>query len=159
MTMSISWAPAVTVSAGSVALIEVKLWPEGKAVATEATLTVLPFRWVAASGTRAGYTQMAATDGMVGSPGFGRIPLAQRAVTLPGVSEPSSVVRSMQRMARASAQSLEAFLIELLAGSAARCSAPTSSTLRTPRMSEPRWVRERAVAIVKGIMRRGWCDV
>src|SRR4030081_204639 len=97
--------------------------------------------------------QIAATLGIVGSPGFGRMPLAQSAVTFPGVSEPSSVVRSMQRTARSSAQSLEDFLIERLAREAARSSAPTSSTLRTPRMSEPMWVRERAVATI-GIMRR-----
>src|SRR6267142_6191462 len=97
--------------------------------------------------------QMAATEGIVGSPGFGRIPLAHRAVTFPGVSEPSSVVRSMQRTARSRAQSFEDFLIERLAREAARSSAPTSSTLRTPRMSEPMWVSERAVAAI-GIMRR-----
>src|SRR6267378_4376059 len=96
--------------------------------------------------------QIAATLGMVGSPGLGRMPLAQSAVTLPGVSEPSSVVRSMQRTARSSAQSFDDFLIERLARDAARSSAPTSSTLRTPRMSEPRWVRESAVAM------GGLCD-
>src|SRR5713226_1196505 len=96
--------------------------------------------------------QMAATEGMLGSPGLGRMPLAQRAATLPGVSEPSSVVRSMQRTARSSAQSFEDFLIERLARDAARSSAPTSSTLRTPRMSEPMWVRESAVATL------GLCD-
>src|SRR5438270_1455474 len=96
--------------------------------------------------------QMAATDGIDASPGCGRMPLAHRAVILPGVSEPSRVVRSMQRIARSSAQSLEDFLIERLASEAARSSAPTSSTLRTPRISEPRWVSERAVAML------GLCD-
>src|SRR5229473_367607 len=91
--------------------------------------------------------QIAATDGIEASPGLGRMPLAQRAATLPGVSEPSSVVRSMQRMARSSAQSFDDFLIERLASDAARSSAPTSSTLRTPRMSEPICESERAVAI------------
>src|SRR5207244_9244386 len=86
-------------------------------------------------------------DGIVGSPGLGRIALAHIAATLPGVSAPSSVVRSMHRTARSSAQSFEDFLIERLARAAARSSAPTSSTLRTPRMSEPRWVRESAVAM------------
>src|SRR5229473_2119573 len=90
--------------------------------------------------------QIAATEGMLGSPGLGRMPLAQRAATLPGVSEPSSVVRSMHRMARLSAHSFDDFLIERLASDAARSSAPTSSTLRTPRMSEPRCESERAVA-------------
>src|SRR5690349_12365897 len=102
---------------------------------------------------RSGYTHAAATDGIVGSPGLGRMALAHRAATFPGVSWPSSVVRSMQRMARSSAHSFDDFLIERLASEAARSSAPTSSTLRTPRMSEPRWVRESAVAI-EAIMRR-----
>src|SRR5450759_360544 len=97
---------------------------------------------------------MAATDGIVGSPGLGLIPFAQSAVTFPGVSDPSSVVRSMQRTARSSAQSFDAFLIDRLASEAARSSAPTSSTLRTPRINEPRWVSESAVATT-GIMRRG----
>src|SRR2546430_10959763 len=83
---------------------------------------------------------------MVGSPGLGRTALAHIAATLPGVSEPSRVVRSMQRMARSRAQSLEDFLIERLASEAARSSAPTWSTLRTPRIRDPRWERERAVA-------------
>src|SRR4029077_10703041 len=96
---------------------------------------------------------IAATEGIVGSPGFGRIPFAQRAATFPGVSEPSRVVRSMQRTARSSAQSFEDFLIDRFAREAARSSAPTSSTLRTPRMSEPMWVSERAVATIR-IMRR-----
>src|ERR1700694_1423129 len=153
MTISISWAPARTASSVSAILIEVKLWPEGNAVATEATLTWLPRRCSTASATRAGETQIAARLGMLGSPGFGRIALAHSAVTLPGVSEPSSVVRSMQRTARSSAQSFEDFLIERLAREAARSSAPTSSTLRTPRINEPRCVRESAVATI-GIMRR-----
>src|SRR5215472_17130756 len=90
--------------------------------------------------------QIAATDGIDASPGLGRMPLAQSAVTLPVVSEPSSVVRSMQRMARSRAHSFEAFLMERLASEAARSSAPTSSTLRTPRISDPRCESDRAVA-------------
>src|SRR5207248_364401 len=147
MTMSISCAPARTASSVSATLIEVKLCPEGKAVATEAIRTLLPRRCSTQSAIRSGYTQTAATGGMVGSPGLGRTALAHIAATLPGVSAPSSVVRSMQRTARSRAQSLEGFLIERLASEAALSSAPTSSTLRTPRISEPRWVRERAVAM------------
>src|SRR5206468_9585179 len=94
----------------------------------------------------------AASEGMVAAPALGRMALAHMAATLPGVSAPSRVVRSMQRTARSSAQSLDDFLIERLASEAARSSAPTSSTLRTPRISEPRWVRERAVAML------GLCD-
>src|SRR5579859_1143551 len=89
---------------------------------------------------------MAATDGIEGSPGLGRTPFAHRAVILPGVSEPSSVVRSMHRIARSSAQSFDAFLIDRLASDAARSSAPTWSTLRTPRISDPRCERDSAVA-------------
>src|SRR5207237_4154277 len=145
--MSISCAPARTACSVSASLIGVKLWPDGKAVATEAILTSLPRRCSTQSAMRNGYTQTAATDGMVESPGLGRMALAHIAATLPGVSAPSSVVRSMQRTARSRAQSLEDFLIERLASEAALSSAPTSSTLRTPRISDPRWVRERAVAM------------
>ena len=81
---------------------------------------------------------MAATDGIEASPGLGRMPFAHRAVILPGVSEPSSVVRSIHRIARSSAHSFEDFLIDRFARAAARSSAPTWSTLRTPRMSDPR---------------------
>src|SRR5947209_10159241 len=152
ITMSISSAPARTASTVSATLIEVKLWPEGNAVATEATLTVVPRRCSTQSAMRSGYTHTAATDGTVESPGFGRTALAHMAVTLPGVSAPSSVVRSMQRTARSSAHSLDDFLIERFPSEAARSSAPTWSTLRTPRMSEPRCVSESAVAM------RGLCD-
>src|SRR5882672_6015056 len=118
MTMSTSSAPAATVCAVSSTLIDVKLCPDGNAVATDATWTPLPFRCSRASGTRRGYTQIAATDGIEASPGLGRIAFAHSAATLPGVSEPSSVVRSMQRMARSRAHSLDDFLIERLASDA-----------------------------------------
>src|SRR5438128_4291628 len=150
--MSISCAPTRTASSVSAILTEVKLCPDGNAVATEAIRTVLPRRCSTQSAMRSGYTHTAATEGMVASPGLGRMALAHMAATLPGVSAPSRVVRSMQRTARSSAQSLDDFLIERLASEAARSSAPTSSTLRTPRISEPRWVRERAVAML------GLCD-
>src|SRR5438270_5328541 len=88
---------------------------------------------------------MAATEGIDGSPGFGRMPFAHSAATLPGVSLPSSVVRSMQRIARSSAQSFEDFLIERVVSRAARTSAPTWSTLRTPRIRDPRCESDRAV--------------
>ena len=58
----------------------------------------------AATATRSGYTQTAATDGAVGSDGSGRSALAHNARTLPGVSWPSSVVRSIIRIARSSAK-------------------------------------------------------
>src|SRR5215469_10856707 len=72
---------------------------------------------------------------------------------LPGVSEPSRVVRSMQRTARSSAQSLDSRLMERVARSAARASTPTWSTQRTPRMSEPRWASETETAIWRRLSR------
>ena len=71
---------------------------------------------------------MAAHDGMFGSEGSGRIAFEQSAATLPGVSEPSSVVRSMQRIASSSAKTFEAFLIERFASDALRSSSATAST-------------------------------
>src|SRR6266487_394878 len=93
--------------------------------------------------------QTAATEGTASSPGFGLSAFAHRAPTLPGVSAPSSVVRSMHRMARSSAHSLDCFLIERLARAAARSSAPTWSTDRTPRISEPRCARDTETAIAR----------
>jgi hypothetical protein len=72
--------------------------------------------------------QTAATEGTVRSAGSGRIALEQSAATLPGVSAPSSVVRSIMRTARSSAKTLESRLIERLASVAARSSTATWST-------------------------------
>ena len=72
--------------------------------------------------------QTAATAGMLVSTGSGRIAFAQRAATLPGVSAPSSVVRSIIRTIRSSASSFEPRLIERLARSALRASSATAST-------------------------------
>ena len=81
-----------------------------------------------ATGTRLGYTQTAATEGMLGSPGSGCTALVESARTLPGVSAPSSVVRSIIRIARSSAKSFDSRLIDRLASSAARASSATAST-------------------------------
>ena len=78
-------------------------------------------------GTRFSYTQTAATEGMFASPGSGRIAFEQSAATLPGVSEPSSVVRSMQRIASSSAKTFASFLIERFASDAERSSSATAS--------------------------------
>src|SRR5436189_220758 len=59
------------------------------------------------------------------SVGSGRTAFEQSAATLPGVSAPSSVVRSMQRIASSSAKSLASRLIERFARSAARLPTPT----------------------------------
>ncbi len=56
--------------------------------------------------------QTAATDGTVRSEGSGRIAFEQSAAIFPGVSAPSSVVRSIIRTARSSAKSLDSRLIE-----------------------------------------------
>ena len=68
--------------------------------------------------------QIAATLGIDGSAGSGRIPFWQRAWTLPGVSFPSRVVRSIMRMARSSAHSLLSRLMDRFAR------LPTRSTTR-----------------------------
>ena len=72
--------------------------------------------------------QIAATLGIVGSPGFGWMPLAHSARTLPGVSLPSRVVRSIIRIARSRAHSFEAFLMLRFWSVATRSSAATWST-------------------------------
>src|SRR3954466_7736280 len=76
--------------------------------------------------------QMAATWGQDGSAGSGRRPFAHSPRTLPGVSAPSSVVRSMQRMARSIARALDEVFTDLEARVAARASAPTWSTPGRP---------------------------
>src|SRR5881398_1021749 len=70
----------------------------------------------------------AATDGTVGSNGSGRTAFEHIATILPTVSEPSRVVRSVQRIARSRAQSLASRLIDRVASEAARSSRPTAST-------------------------------
>ena len=66
--------------------------------------------------------------GRVGLAGLG----AHGRATLPGVSAPSSVVRSTIRMAMSSAHSLASFLIDRVASAAARSAAPTWSTPGRP---------------------------
>src|SRR6185436_10188980 len=65
---------------------------------------------------------------MDGSPGCGWMALAHIARILPGVSLPSRVVRSIIRIARSRAHSLEAFLIERRFRLSTRSSMPTWST-------------------------------
>ena len=103
---------------------------------------------------------------MVGSPGCGRIALTHRARTLPGVSFPSSVVRSIIEIARSSAHIFDAFLIERLLSESTRSSTPTWSTAvtrpsRLPsgpgRPSQARissWARSRAG--IRGAAWRSW---
>ena len=54
MTMSISSAPSATAALTSASRVRSGVWPEGKAVATEATLTVEPARCRRACRTIAG---------------------------------------------------------------------------------------------------------
>src|SRR5262249_2422361 len=58
--------------------------------------------------------------------------LAHRPLTLPGVSAPSSVVRSTIRTAISRAHSLDSRLMDLVASAAARSCAPTWSTPGSP---------------------------
>ena len=73
--------------------------------------------------------------GSTGRPGPAGSAFEQIATILPTVSVPSSVVRSMQRIARSSAQSFEDFLIDRFARDAARSSSPTASTATVRAMS------------------------
>src|ERR1700693_5547696 len=70
--------------------------------------------------------------GAVGSAGSGRLALAHSARTLPVVSWPSSVVRSIIEIAVSSAHCLAVVLTDRLASMAARASAPTWSTPGSP---------------------------
>ena len=54
MTMSISSAPASAAARVSASLMSRNVWPDGKPVATEATLTVEPLSASFASATSAG---------------------------------------------------------------------------------------------------------
>src|SRR5499427_1867055 len=132
MTMSTSSAPAFTASATSASLTASEARPDGNAVATEATATPLPASSARARATRSGYTQTAATGGTAGSAGSGRSALAHSPRTFPGVSAPSSVVRSTILTAVSSAHSLASRLIERVARDAARSCAPTWSTPGRP---------------------------
>src|SRR5205823_5768285 len=128
MTMSTSCAPRATTSRVSASFTSSDDWPEGNAVATDATFTPVPRVRSSAVATRFGYTQIAATDGMLASDGSGRMPFDASAATFPGVSAPSSVVRSITRIARSSANTFESRFIERVASDAARSSSATAST-------------------------------
>src|SRR6195952_5209771 len=74
----------------------------------------------------------AATDGISGNSGSGRRALAASERTLPGVSEPSRVVRSTIEIARSMAVRLAPALMDRVASAAARDSTPTGSTPGRP---------------------------
>src|SRR5215471_10529421 len=127
MTMSTSSAPAATVDFTFASLTSSAARPDGNAVATLATWIGVPA--TPATATRSGYTHTAATGG---APRPGCRALAHIARTLPGVSCPSSVVRSITEIARSSACRLLSALIDRLASVSARARAPTSSTPGSP---------------------------
>src|SRR6266540_5525234 len=130
--MSISSAPSRTAASTSASFTGSGACPDGKAVATLATRTPEPDTASTAVETIDGYTHTAATDGQDRSAGSGRRALAHIARTLPGVSAPSSVVRSTIRIARSMPHALAVVLIERVARVAARASAPTRSTPGRP---------------------------
>src|ERR1700691_4783340 len=128
ITMSISSAPAATASRTSINFTSKDARPDGNAVATDPTATGDDPSTKRACATRSGYTHTAATDGTVRSRGSGRMALVQSDVTRPGVSAPSSVVRSTIEIAISIAANFVDFLIDLVESFATRASAPTAST-------------------------------
>src|SRR3954451_6586729 len=132
MTMSISSAPFATASRTSASLTARLARPLGKAVATAATLMPVPASASFATPARSPYTQTAATAGQVRSSGSGRRALAASERTLPGVSDPSSVVRSTIEIAVSIAHALAVVLIERVPSTFTRFSAPTWSTPGRP---------------------------
>ena len=127
MTMSTSSAPSSTTARVSATLSSIGDWPDGNAVATDATLTPLP----PGAPSRRDEIRVDADGGHRrhrGSTGSGRFAFEQSAAILPVVSCPSSVVRSIIRIARSSAWSFDSRLIERFASVAARSSSATAST-------------------------------
>ena len=124
MTMSISSAPSATARRTSPSFVGKGYWPLGKPVATEATFTgeSAP-RSFRACRTMFGYTQTAAQGGTAKRGSAGARALRQRKATLPGVSLPSSVVRSIMLTASLRPASLALVLRLRLAKLPARSSA------------------------------------
>mmetsp|Transcript_18067 Transcript_18067/g.63936 ORF Transcript_18067/g.63936 Transcript_18067/m.63936 type:complete len:444 (-) Transcript_18067:75-1406(-) len=125
MTMSISRAPSATHCRISASLCSVLICPDGKPVATEATGMPVPSSARTASGTRAGYTHTAPqwilpTRASQSAPSSisrtsrrtGFRALAHMRCTLPVVSSPDSVVRSMHVTARSSHAAWWSFFTE-----------------------------------------------
>src|SRR6478672_9004770 len=103
---------------------------------------------------------MAAGRGVEASVGSGTIALAHSERTLPSVSAPSRVVRSIIEIARSMAQAFDVVLIERVPRPAARPSQPTWSTPGRPwsqlvraelvRRETPRRSRARSVGSTEG---------
>ena len=132
ITMSISSAPASTAARTSASFTSSGACPAGKAVATEATFTRAPDERPARDAHQAGID---ADGGDRRNRRFrrdpGRTAFALSARTLPGVSAPSSVVRSIIRIASSRAKIFDSRLIDRFASSAARASRATASTAPT----------------------------
>ena len=107
--------------------------PAGKAVATEATLTPEPRDGLLGGGHHVGVdADRGGRGASCGRSGRGGPPWRTSARTLPGVSAPSSVVRSIIEMARSMAYAFAVVLIERVPREAARASRPTASTPGSP---------------------------
>src|SRR5262249_32837857 len=102
--------------------------PLGNAVATLAILTWEPARHAFAAGTRLGYTHTAAHGPTDASRSRGDRAFLQSWRTLPGVSRPSRVVRSIMRTASRRPAPCAVFLMDRFASAAARSSTATWST-------------------------------
>ena len=135
ITMSISSAPAATASSVSRSFTSSDAWPDGNAVETDAAFTPVPSSASFATPTSDGYTHTAATEGISGIVGAGQTAFAHRCRTLPAVSEPSSVVRSIIDTARRMPCCLAVVLMERLPSVAARSSTPTRSTCGSLRIT------------------------
>src|SRR5438552_2821491 len=97
--MSISCAPTRTASSVSAILTEVKLCPDGNAVATEAIRTVLPRRCSTQSAMRSGYTHTAASFlGAECGPNQAGVPASPSPVVSPATSSSPAAVPPAQRM-------------------------------------------------------------
>src|SRR5689334_387735 len=126
--MSISSAPEAIAAAVSASFTSMLERPLGNAVATDATLTLLPRNASFATATRFGYTHTAATLGTFGQPGRGRSAFEHNERTRPSESLPSNVVRSVHRIASVMPSSFADVLIERFPSAAARASSITAST-------------------------------
>ena len=128
MTMSISSAPNSTAARTSASFTSSGAWPDGNSVATEATFTVDPAQ---ASSRGRDEVRVHAHGGHGRDRRIGGIgvaaPSSRAPRPCPGVSAPSSVVRSIIRTDSSSAKSFASFLIERFASSPARASRATAS--------------------------------
>mmetsp|Transcript_16473 Transcript_16473/g.30377 ORF Transcript_16473/g.30377 Transcript_16473/m.30377 type:complete len:240 (+) Transcript_16473:559-1278(+) len=132
-TMSISVAPHLIAVRISSSLCGSGVCPAGKPVATDAIGMFVPFKALAASGTKFGYTQTAPVVMRSGftpmafskSNRIGCFAFAHNLLTFTSVSSPANVVRSTHCAARRSHAACHAFFTErrVLCVAARRCRA------------------------------------